>query len=99
MKAYLQQIFEGIGCHLPHLRYLWLAVLDLTATRDSPTSAGPDWVQFIRMLLSRSQAGRSIEHLRIGRLYMEVTLAEKLFLPRVRAIVPLVECDTVVSDT
>ncbi|VDB86605.1 unnamed protein product [Peniophora sp. CBMAI 1063] len=83
---------------LPALRFLWLQELDLTEESDGEIPEGPNRVQFTRMLLSRKQQGFPVHHLRIGELYMDTKLAEKSFLPRIRAIVPLVECDTIIPD-
>ncbi|KZV74845.1 hypothetical protein PENSPDRAFT_748949 [Peniophora sp. CONT] len=81
---------------LPGLRFLWLDKLDLSESDKEEASPVPDRVQFIRTFLSRKQQGFPVQHLRIGELRMDVTLAERSFLPRIRAIVPLVECNTVV---
>ncbi|KZV74846.1 hypothetical protein PENSPDRAFT_748950 [Peniophora sp. CONT] len=80
---------------LPNLRFLWLQILEFGDTEGETTSHGQDRVQFVRMLASRKQDGRPIEHIRIEELRMDTMLAEKSFLPRLRAIVPLVECNTI----
>ncbi|KZV76290.1 hypothetical protein PENSPDRAFT_747751 [Peniophora sp. CONT] len=93
---------EGIPI-LPSLRFLWLKELHvyyaqgafvLSGRRsegDTQTTAISD-VQFLEVLESRSRCGSALERLRIGKLFMNLELATQSFLPRVRAIVPIVEC-------
>ncbi|KZV76278.1 hypothetical protein PENSPDRAFT_747740 [Peniophora sp. CONT] len=81
---------------VPRLRYLWLDILDVRDTKDEVGMTGPDRSQFWRMLSSRLRAGKQLEHLRIDTLVIEEPMqANRVFIPRLKALVPFVEIDQV----
>ncbi|KZV74854.1 hypothetical protein PENSPDRAFT_153195 [Peniophora sp. CONT] len=81
---------------LPKLRFLWLSVLDLRVMNDH--LAALDRFSFSRIFSSRIQQGTRIDHLRINKLVIDKMLAENVVLPRLRALVPVVECESIIGE-
>ncbi|VDC03629.1 unnamed protein product [Peniophora sp. CBMAI 1063] len=77
---------------LPRLSYLWPDVLDLRAT----SLLGLTSTRFLRMLSSRSQAGKPIGRLRTGMLLVQDPVeAREELVPSIEELVELVEIDEV----
>ncbi|KAI0030270.1 hypothetical protein K488DRAFT_87940 [Vararia minispora EC-137] len=81
---------------LPSLHFLWISSLRIGHVNGTPTPA-EEWgdltrAELIQMMLDRRGAGAGLKRLRINALYADKAEAMKTVLPRLRAIVPLVEC-------
>ncbi|VDC03628.1 unnamed protein product [Peniophora sp. CBMAI 1063] len=82
----------GQDAILPRLNTLWMEVLDFREELGEGGRNGPNSSQFLQILSSRSHSGRPIKHLRIDLLLVaDPEQASRVLVPRLKALVPLVE--------
>ncbi|KZV76287.1 hypothetical protein PENSPDRAFT_747748 [Peniophora sp. CONT] len=84
------------GPLLPRLHLLWLHALVFAKGTTAEDVPHQGLATYTRMLQARTRRGVSVQHLRIDKLQMEPDMAEDVFIPRMKVLVPLVQCLKVV---
>ncbi|KAI0036543.1 hypothetical protein K488DRAFT_81990 [Vararia minispora EC-137] len=77
---------------LPQLRFLWIQSLDLYGKDSGDVRNAMTRKDLLFHFIERKRTGYPLERLRIDKLIVDKDEAIKTLLPRLRAIIPVVEC-------